>query len=61
MRGLHADQAGRELLEEFEQLRSPELLANDDLAGGIDAVNLKNVLGEIKTNGDSRYVDGSLQ
>jgi len=37
--GFHADQAGRQLLEEFAHFRSSELLANDDLAGGVDAVN----------------------
>src|SRR5665213_432822 len=59
--GLHADQARRQSLEEFEQLCSPELLTNDNLAGGIDAVNLKNVFCEIKTNGDRTHVNGSLQ
>jgi hypothetical protein len=33
----------------------PELLADDDLAHGIDTVELKNVLGEIKTNGASGH------
>lgn len=53
--GLDAHQAGRLLSEEFQHLFPPKLLADDHLAGGIDPVVLKDVLGKIKTNGDSRH------
>ena len=37
------------------QLRSPEFLADDDLAPGINAVDLKNVFGEIKADYDRMH------
>src|SRR5690606_6725080 len=46
----HADQARRQLGEERQHLRSPQRLANDDLAGGINRVNLKNALGQIEAD-----------
>jgi hypothetical protein len=49
--GFYADQARRKFLEEFDQLRSSELLADDDLSRSIDAMHLKNMLGEIWADG----------
>ena len=47
---LDADQAGRQLGEERQHLRSSQRLANNDLASRIDAVNLKNALGQIEAD-----------
>jgi hypothetical protein len=42
--GFHADQAGWKFCEKRFQFRSPELLADDDLARSINAVDLKTCL-----------------
>ena len=57
--GLHADKAPRQRLEKCQHLAAPELLANDDLLAGIDAMNLKHVLGDIQTDRGNLHVDGS--
>jgi hypothetical protein len=44
---LDADQARRQLGEKWQHLRSPKRLANYNLAGRINAVDLKNALGQI--------------
>lgn len=49
--GFHADKAGREFAEELDQLLAPQLSRDNDLAALVDAMDLKNVLGEI--NADS--------
>ncbi len=43
----HADQAGPEPLEEFQNLVPPQLSPQDDRTSGIDAVDLENGLGQI--------------
>ena len=48
--GFHANQARRQCLEELQHLAAPQLLANDDLLGHVDPVNLEHVLGDIQTN-----------
>ncbi len=48
--GLDADQTRGQLLEEGEDLASPQLPANDDLARFPNAVNLKDVLRQIQTD-----------
>ena len=53
--GLGAYQAGRQLLEERQHLRSSQRLANDDLTGRADTVNLKNVLGQIEADRAKLY------
>jgi hypothetical protein len=58
--GLHADQARRQRLEELQHLAAPQLLANDDLFGRVDAMDLEHVLGDIQTDRGNLYVDGSL-
>jgi hypothetical protein len=53
MRGaarLHADQARRQPGKEWQHLRSPKRPADNDLTGRINAVNLKNALGQIKAD-----------
>ena len=49
-----ADHARRELLEEWEDARSPKLLAHDDLAISVDAMDLEHVLCNIETDGRDR-------
>ena len=58
--GFHADQARRQRLEELQHLAAPQLLANDDLLGRVDAVDLEHVLGDIQTDRGNLHVDGSL-
>jgi hypothetical protein len=57
--GLHADQARRQALEKWHHLAAPQLLANDDLLGRVDPVNLEHVLGDIQTDRGNLHVDGS--
>ena len=47
---LDADQARRQLGEERQHLRPSQRLANHDLAGRINAVNLKNALGQVEAD-----------
>jgi hypothetical protein len=47
---LHADQAARQLGEEWRDLRPPQRLPNDDVPSCIDGVNLKDALGQIDVN-----------
>ena len=49
--GLHRDNAGREPLEEREQIRPPQAAPQHRATFGIDAVDLKDGLGEIKADG----------
>ena len=58
--GFHANQARRQRLEELQHLAAPKLLANDDLLGHVDPVNLEHVLGDIQTDRGNLHVDGSL-
>jgi hypothetical protein len=56
----HAHQTRRQRLEERYHLAAPQLLPDDHLLVRVDAVNLKDVLGEIKTNRANLHVDGPL-
>jgi hypothetical protein len=52
--GLHRDNAGREPLEERKQIRPPQPAPQHRATLGIDAVDLKDGLGEIEADdGDS--------
>src|SRR5258708_3695765 len=44
--GLHADQAGWDLAEKLDDLFAAQLPGNDDLPVLVDAVDLKDILGE---------------
>src|SRR4029077_15130139 len=53
MRGaarLDADQAWRQLGKKWQHLRAPKRLANHSLAGCINAVDLKNALGQVEAD-----------
>ena len=52
---LHADQAGRRLGEERQNLRSPQCLAHNNVSRRVDGVNLKNALGQIKAHGGNLH------
>src|SRR6478672_9611584 len=54
----HADQRRRQLAEELDHTAAPQLPCNDDFADCIDAVNLKDVLGEIDADCGNLHVDG---
>ena len=54
----HAHQAGRLCRKELLDRRAPELLAHDNTAALINSVNLENMLGKIKPDGDNAHVDG---
>jgi hypothetical protein len=58
--GFHAHKARRQRLEERQHLASPKLLSDDYLLGGVDAVNLEHVLGDIQTDRCNLHVDRSL-
>jgi hypothetical protein len=51
--GLDPDQTGRQRRKETHQLAAPDRLGDDLGTAGIDAVNLKNILGDIEP--DDRY------
>ncbi|MCH7692490.1 MAG: hypothetical protein IID50_03500 [Proteobacteria bacterium] len=57
--GLHADQARWQLLEKGNHLAASQALADHDGAGIANAVDLKNVFREIKTDCDN-FVHGRL-
>ena len=59
--GLHADQAGRDLAEKLDDLFAPQLPGNDDLPVLVDAVDLKDILGEINADGANLHVDDPLR
>ena len=48
--GLYTDKARRQLVEKGHHLAPPQLLAEDDFASLIDAVNLKHALRNIQTD-----------
>ena len=48
--GFHANEARSERLEEAKYLRASQPPLDDDLAGRVDAVNLKPVLGQVETD-----------
>src|SRR5436190_17117377 len=53
MRGaarLDADQAGGQPGKEWQHLRSPKRLTDDNLTGRINTVNLKNTLGQVEAD-----------
>ena len=47
---LHADQARRQLGKKWQHLRPSKRLADHNLAGRINAVDLKNVLGQVEAD-----------
>ena len=53
--GLQADQAGRQRGEELGHLSAAQRLAEDDAPGLVNAVHVKDVLGQIDANGDSLH------
>src|ERR1035437_7197437 len=59
--GLYANQARRQLLEERQDIATLQLAADDHLAGGINAVNLKDRLGDIETDCRNRLHDWILR
>src|SRR4029077_10527798 len=58
--GFHTHEALRRRYEKSYHLTAAKLLPDDDLLGRVDAVNLKNVLGDIQTYRGNLHVDGSL-
>jgi len=52
----HGDSA----LKDSQHLAAPQLLANHDLLGRVDPVNLEYVLGDIQPDRGSLHLDGSL-
>jgi hypothetical protein len=58
--GLKPNKARRQFLEKLDDLAAPELLADDHLLLRVDAMNLKNALGDIQTDRGNLHVDGSL-
>jgi hypothetical protein len=59
--GLDADQAWRQLLEECQHIATLDLTADDHLARGINAVNLKHRLSNIETDCRNRLHAWLLQ
>jgi hypothetical protein len=62
MRGgtrLHPDQARRESREKRQHLAAPKLFPHHDLLIGVNAVDLKHVLGDIQTDRGNLHPDGS--
>jgi hypothetical protein len=53
--GLHADEAGLQAFEKVDDLRAAQSPSNDGLSGGVDAVDLKPVLGEIEADGGNLH------
>jgi hypothetical protein len=49
--GFHAHKARLQTLEKRDDLGAAQTALDDNLAGGVDAVDLKPVLGEIKPEG----------
>ena len=47
---LDPDEAGWELLEECQHLRASERLADDGLARGVHAMDLKHMLGQVQAD-----------
>ena len=58
--GFHADKARRQRFEERQNLATPESLPDNGRLVGVDAVDLKHVLGDIQTDCGNLHVDGSL-
>src|SRR5689334_7757950 len=57
--GLHGDRAGRERGQERKQLAPAQLLAKDHRARAVGPMQLKDVLGEIESDG-AHLVHGRL-
>ena len=47
---LHANQTSGQLGKKWQHLRPPKRLTNNDLTGRINAVDLKNVLGQVEAD-----------
>ena len=52
---LHSDEAGRQLFEESQKALPPNAPPQNGVPAGVDAVDLKDRLGEIETNGCNRH------
>src|SRR4026209_1738366 len=59
--GLDANQAWRQLLEERQDVAALQLTANEHLAFCVNAVHLKDRLGNVKTDGGDRLHDWLLR
>jgi hypothetical protein len=46
--GLDTDQTGRQFREERHDLRAPQRPAQDNVARGVNAMNLEHALGQIE-------------
>src|SRR3954464_1019073 len=57
--GLHGHRAGRERCQEREELAAAQLLAKDNSSRAVGSVQLKDVLGEIQSDG-AHLVHGRL-
>jgi hypothetical protein len=57
--GLNGDQARRQRLKKCDQLAAPQLLPHNDPLVGVDAVDLKYVLGNIQPDRGNLHLDGS--
>lgn len=53
--GLDADQASRESFEKSENIVASQLQSHDNHAARVDAMNLKDMLGDIQTDGDNPF------
>ena len=52
--GLDLNQAWRQLLEERQEVTTLQLTADEHIAFRVDAVHLKNRLGDVETDGCDR-------
>jgi hypothetical protein len=57
---LHANETRRQLLEELDQLATPELPSDGQLAHLVDAMHLEHVLRQIQTDRGNLHVDAPL-
>ena len=57
--GLHADEARRQCFEERQHLATPESLPDNGRLVGVDAVDLKHVLGDIQPDRGNLHLHGS--
>jgi hypothetical protein len=57
----NTDETGRQLTEKIEQLRARQALANNHLAFGVNAMNLKHRLGDIQADRGNLHLDGSAR
>ncbi|BCG83645.1 hypothetical protein MesoLj113b_71870 (plasmid) [Mesorhizobium sp. 113-3-3] len=58
--GLHADEARLHIAKQRDKLIAPNFSTEHRVSSIIDAVNLKDVLGDIQSNRDNLHADGSF-